>query len=105
MGEWRSYARLTTAALVLVAAASCARPEAPTGGERDVIAPVVILTEPDTFARVDSFDEAVVIRFNERISERPSSGALSSWRSARPGASGRATWSGSPTRGWHSSTV
>ncbi len=42
----------------------------------DRVPPMVVSTRPDTFAVVEPFDDPVVIRFHERISERPSTGQL-----------------------------
>lgn len=56
--------------------AACARPGAPPGGAEDRLPPLVVETEPDTFAVVDEGRRAVRFRFSERISERPSSGLL-----------------------------
>lgn len=55
---------------------SCARMEAPSGGPEDNRPPVVVSTEPDTFAVVRDFDGPVVFRFSERISERPQGGTV-----------------------------
>lgn len=55
----------------------CARQGAPPGGPQDRRPPVVIETEPDTFAVLtEPFRGPVVFRFDERISERPSTGSL-----------------------------
>lgn len=62
----------------LTVAAACARMGAPPGGPEDRIPPQVVATTPDTFAVLDGpYREAVVFRFNERISERPTGGDLS----------------------------
>ena len=61
---------------VLVLSAACARPEAPPGGPEDRVPPVVIETIPDTFAVVEPGVREFFFRFNERISERPSTGQL-----------------------------
>jgi len=56
---------------------ACARQGAPPGGPQDRRPPVVIATEPDTFAVLTKpFEGPVVFRFDERISERPSTGTL-----------------------------
>ncbi|MDX1566934.1 MAG: Ig-like domain-containing protein [Longimicrobiales bacterium] len=55
---------------------SCARMEAPSGGPEDTRPPVVVSTEPDTFAVVEDFQGPVVFRFSERISERPQGGTV-----------------------------
>jgi hypothetical protein len=66
---------LAVAGVGLVGA--CARQGAPPGGPQDRRPPVVIATEPDTFAVLTKpFDGPVVFRFDERISERPSTGTL-----------------------------
>jgi len=66
---------LSVAGVGLVGA--CARQGAPPGGPEDRRPPVVVATEPDTFAVLtESFDGPVVFRFDERISERPSTGTL-----------------------------
>lgn len=56
--------------------AACARPGAPPGGPPDRLPPLVVSTEPDTFATLDGGLSRVRFRFSERISERPSSGTL-----------------------------
>ena len=56
---------------------SCARPQGPPGGPRDFIPPMVVSTWPDTFETIEATRDPVVIRFSERISERPTQGALS----------------------------
>jgi hypothetical protein len=53
-----------------VGAAFCAKPYAPTGGTPDRRAPEIVATIPERLAIVPNFNGAVVIRFNERISER-----------------------------------
>jgi hypothetical protein len=55
---------------------SCARPSRPSGGPRDWIPPMVVSTWPDTFEVIEPTRKPVVIRFNERLSERPTQGAL-----------------------------
>lgn len=62
--------------ILLVLSAACARPEAPPGGPEDRVPPVVIETIPDTFAVVEPGVREFFFRFNERISERPSTGEL-----------------------------
>lgn len=58
-------------------AASCARQGAPPGGPEDRRPPVVVATVPDTFAVLtEPFRGPVEFRFDERVSERVSSGAL-----------------------------
>lgn len=48
----------------------CARISSPTGGEPDQEPPQVIATEPEQYAVVPGWDRPVVIRFDERISEK-----------------------------------
>lgn len=50
--------------------------EAPSGGPEDNRPPVVVSTEPDTFAVVEDFEGPVVFRFSERISERLQGGTV-----------------------------
>ncbi len=70
--------RLALAAGLVLSALACARMGQPPGGPEDRIPPQVVATTPDTFATVDGpYREAVVFRFNERISERPTQGELS----------------------------
>ena len=72
---------MSTRRLVLLAVVAafplgaCARQSSPPGGPPDNVPPVVASTSPDTFAVVEASDEPVVIRFSERISERPTEGA------------------------------
>lgn len=59
------------ASLVLGAvAAGCAREYAPLGGPPDREPPYVVATEPEAMSVVPEWKGPVVIRFNERISER-----------------------------------
>lgn len=53
-----------------VAMAACAQEYPPTGGEPDRDPPYVVSTEPEAMAIVPEWKGPVVIRFNERISER-----------------------------------
>lgn len=55
------------AALLL---AGCAKVTAPIGGEVDREPPRVVATDPEPFAVVPELDRPVVIKFDERISER-----------------------------------
>ena len=55
---------------------ACARPFAPPGGERDVVAPRLLETVPAPLAVVEPGTAPVVIRFDERLSERGFSEAL-----------------------------
>lgn len=61
---------------MLSALTACAKPGAPPGGPEDRLPPQVVETVPDTFAVVESFTDPIRIRFNERISERVSSGDI-----------------------------
>ncbi|MFW6200571.1 MAG: Ig-like domain-containing protein, partial [Gemmatimonadota bacterium] len=67
---------LLCGAVLLYPLFSCARMEAPSGGPEDTRPPVVVSTEPDTFAVVEDFGGPVVIRFSERISEQPQGGTV-----------------------------
>jgi hypothetical protein len=62
--------RTLTAALAVLALAACAHAYPPPGGERDTAPPRLIETVPAPLAVVPGFDDAVVFRFDERISER-----------------------------------
>ena len=62
--------------LVLLAAGSCAREQAPPGGPPDLSGPQVVATVPDTFTVIEAFDGPIRINFNERISERGATGTL-----------------------------
>jgi hypothetical protein len=55
---------------------ACARPEAPPGGPRDMVPPMIASTVPDTFAVIEATRDPVKILFSERISERPTQGSL-----------------------------
>ena len=57
------------AAGVVLAAAGCAKIEAPPGGPRDVAAPRLIATLPESLAVLPDFDGEVEFRFDEVISE------------------------------------
>jgi hypothetical protein len=67
--------RLWLLAVVAVALA-CARAFPPPGGERDVSAPALVSTTPAALAVVAASDDAVVLRFDERLSERNFTEAL-----------------------------
>lgn len=54
----------------------CAREQYPPGGGEDRIPPAVVSITPDTFAVVEPGLREIRIRFNERISERPTAGTL-----------------------------
>ncbi|MEZ4422433.1 MAG: Ig-like domain-containing protein [Gemmatimonadota bacterium] len=63
--------------LLALAGAACARQGAIPGGPPDRIPPIVVETRPAPFAVVpDGWEDPVVIRFNERISERGGGGSL-----------------------------
>lgn len=65
------------ASLAVGLVAGCARQSAPPGGPEDRRPPVVVRTIPDTFATVtEPFRGPVRFLFDERISERVSSGSL-----------------------------
>lgn len=70
-----ALAALVSMALVAFAAA-CASQGQPPGGPEDLRPPVVLSTDPDTFAIVEPGVGRIRIRFNERISERARSGTL-----------------------------
>lgn len=74
----RSALAAAVLAAGMVATGACARMGRPPGGPEDRIPPQVVATTPDTFAVLEGpYREAVVFRFNERISERPAQGELS----------------------------
>ena len=56
--------------LALATLAGCAQYGGPPGGAEDERAPQVVATEPEPFAVVPDFTGDVVIRFDERLSER-----------------------------------
>ncbi len=62
--------------LGLLAIVGCARPGSPMGGEVPDIPPLVVATQPDTFAVVESFRSAVRFEFDVPMSERPTAGQL-----------------------------
>jgi len=64
------------AAMGLVGFVACANQGAPPGGPVDVRPPVLIRTEPDTFATITDLDAPVRFHFDERISENISGGEL-----------------------------
>jgi hypothetical protein len=64
------------AALLIGVASACARQGAPTGGPEDRRPPVVIATSPAPFDTVRDLNAPIRFEFDERISERPSSGTL-----------------------------
>jgi len=57
-------------------AAACAREGPPPGGPVDRRPPVLVRTDPDTFAEVPNFKGPVRFVFDERISEKVSEGTL-----------------------------
>jgi hypothetical protein len=63
-------------AAMAVGVLACARAYPPTGGERDTLAPRLVSTEPAALAVVPGYTGAAVFRFDERISERNFSEAL-----------------------------
>jgi len=67
----RAIPLLGIALLTVVLTGACARMGAPRGGPEDRIPPMVVSTEPDTFAVIEPTEDPVKIRFSERISERP----------------------------------
>jgi hypothetical protein len=77
--EWGGYRRLGITVLALAGPSllgSCARPQGPPGGPRDYVPPMVVSTWPDTFETIEATRDPVVIRYSERISERPTQGSL-----------------------------
>lgn len=62
--------------MCLVGFAACANQGAPPGGPVDVRPPVLVRTEPDTFATLTDLDAPVRFHFDERISENVTSGQL-----------------------------
>lgn len=64
------------AAAVIVTAFACARQEAPTGGTADRLPPIVLSVSPGAFTEVSDPDALIRIQFNERISERTTTGLL-----------------------------
>jgi len=66
----------TLLAGMILGAAACARQGAPSGGVGEQLPPFVIATVPDTFAVLERVRGPVVLRFQERISERAAEGTL-----------------------------
>jgi hypothetical protein len=66
----RSWRRGLVAPLLLLLAGGCAKISAPVGGVVDREPPRVLATDPEPFAVVEGWDGPVVIRFDERISEK-----------------------------------
>lgn len=65
-----SFVRAALLPCALALGASCARPFAPPGGERDVSSPRLVSTTPEPLAVIEAGNSPVVFRFDERISER-----------------------------------
>jgi len=63
-------AAVVAASLGMALTGACARQGAPPGGPEDRRPPVVVRTEPDTFATLEDFRGPVRFHFDERISER-----------------------------------
>ena len=63
-------ARRALLAAAAVLASACAQASPPPGGERDRLAPRVLSTSPAPLEVVPGYDQPVVIRFDERLSER-----------------------------------
>ncbi len=74
--RWRRRSLPPLAAAACALAGGCAREAEPPGGPPDRLPPIVVSSEPDTFSVVEPFRSPVVLRFSERISERPSTGTL-----------------------------
>lgn len=62
--------RAALAALLLAGLGGCAHIEPPPGGPEDRDPPRLLTTRPDTMARGGAFREAVVLLFDERLSEQ-----------------------------------
>ncbi len=62
--------------LLLLVGWACARQGAIPGGPPDRVAPIVVETVPEPMAMLEEWDDPVLIRFNERISERATGGTL-----------------------------
>lgn len=56
--------------LLLAAAASCAQPGSPPGGDIDRLPPRVVAVSPEPFDTIRDLSRPVVFRFDERLSER-----------------------------------
>lgn len=69
--------RTAGAALLLAGTAACAHIEPPPGGPEDRQAPQLVSTRPDTMRRGGAFTEAVVLLFDERVSEQSVRDAVS----------------------------
>ncbi|MGE0161212.1 MAG: Ig-like domain-containing protein [Gemmatimonadales bacterium] len=73
-GRWPAVGAF--AATFLVGVAACANQGAPPGGPVDVRPPVLVRTDPDTFATLTDLDRPVRFYFDERISENVTGGTL-----------------------------
>ncbi len=62
--------RSATNALGALLVLACASADPPPGGERDVSPPRVLSVTPEAMSTLDSLEDDVVFRFDERISER-----------------------------------
>jgi hypothetical protein len=69
--------RAARGALLLLPLAACAHIEPPPGGPEDRQAPQLLATRPDTMRRGGAFSEAVVLLFDERLSEQSVRDAVS----------------------------
>ena len=65
----RALTRWIASAAVVATAAACAHIEAPPGGDPDQVAPTLLVTQPDTLARLQSFAGPAVFVFSEGLSE------------------------------------
>ena len=65
-----------SASLGITLASSCAQQGTPPGGPEDLRPPIVVRTVPDTFELLGTLDGLIRFEFDERISERSSSGTL-----------------------------
>lgn len=63
-------------AVLVLSASACAREAFPPGGERDRLPPVVIAVRPEALSQTEDLRRRIRVQFNERISERPTSGQL-----------------------------
>jgi hypothetical protein len=74
--RWPATATAAFAAMCVVGFAACANQGTPPGGPVDVRPPVLVGTEPDTFATITDLDAPVRFHFDERISESVGGGEL-----------------------------